>query len=431
MCRLHIKHLLKVKLYILIITFLHICPLVVSSQELLRYEDLAYEDHIKSIHIFPADQQQKGNLSSPSLPLGHPVPLVLSFDILHEDEVSNLTAKIIHCNADWKPSRLRDMEFLNEINEFPVQDFAFSANTRVPYTHYSLEIPRLTLPGNYIILVYRDYDINQPVLSRRFFIYDQQINLQAELTLPPGVRQRQSHHQIDLQIHYPRYQILNPMLDVNVVIRQNNRWDNMISDLKPSQIREDVRQMAYRHFTGENAMAAGNEFRFFDMRSLLFSGQNIDRLHRSAPISEAHLFTDQHRSSKPYSQYRDINGGFTIQNNETRLHDTESDYVDVHFYLSSEPIEGAEVYVIGALSDWQYSKRNKMEYNQNESRYYKNILLKQGWYDYMYVTRGVSNPWLIEGSFFETSNIYEVIVYYTHPQTRSDIIIGYTTLQSQ
>jgi hypothetical protein len=421
---------MNVKSFVMIVLFLHVFSGMVLSQDLLKYDDIAYEDHIRTVYIFPADQQQKGNLGSPSLPLGHPAPLILSFDILYEDEVSILTAKIIHCDASWKPSRLRDMEFLNDINEFPVQDFAFSANTKVPYTHYTFEIPRVTLPGNYLILVYRDYDERQPVLSRRFFIYDQQINLQAELTMPPGLRQRQSHHQIDLQIHYPSYQILNPMLDINVVIRQNYRWDNLISNLKPSQIREDIRQMVYRHFSGENTMPAGNEFRFFDMRSLLFSGQNIDRLHRSAPIAEAHLFADQNRSSKPYSQYRDINGGYSIQNNETRLHDTESDYVDVYFYLSSEPIEGADVFVGGALSDWQYTQRNKMDYKLNENMYYKNILLKQGWYDYKYIVKGTNNPLQIEGSYFETSNNYEVIVYYTHPQTRSDIIIGYTTLQS-
>ncbi|MCC5931573.1 MAG: DUF5103 domain-containing protein [Cyclobacteriaceae bacterium] len=421
---------MKGKSVVLTIYFLHSISMLVSSQHLFTYDDVAYEDNVRTVNIIPADQNQKGNIASPSLPIGHQIPLILSFDILYEDEVSNLTAKIIHCDARWRPSRLRDMEFLSEINEFPIQDFAFSTNTKVPYTHYTFELPRVKLPGNYLILVYRNYDMDQPVLSRRFFIYDQQINLRAELVMPPGTRLRQSHHQIDLQIHYPGYQILNPMLDISVVIRQNHRWDNLISDLKPSQIREDIRQMVYRHFSGENTMAAGNEFRFFDMRSLLFSGQNIDRLNRSAPTAQAHLFVEQSRSSKPFSQYRDINGGYTIQNNETRFHDTESDYVDVYFYLSSEPIEGADVYVGGALNDWQYSERNKMQYNQNENLYYKNILLKQGWYDYMFVAKGINNPWLIEGSFFETNNVYEVIVYYTHPQNRSDIIIGYTTLQS-
>ena len=69
-----------------------------------------------------------------------------------------------------------------------------------------------------------------------------------------------------------------------------------------------------------------------------------------------------------------------------------------------------------------------MKYNYEKRCYEKSLLLKQGGYDYAYVTRaresekGTMNT--IEGDYWETENEYIVYVYYRSFNDQSDRLIG-------
>ena len=43
-----------------------------------------------------------------------------------------------------------------------------------------------------------------------------------------------------------------------------------------------------------------------------------------------------------------------------------------------------DLYITGALSDWQLNDRNKMEYDEASRSYQLTMLLKQGFYNYQY-----------------------------------------------
>lgn len=69
-----------------------------------------------------------------------------------------------------------------------------------------------------------------------------------------------------------------------------------------------------------------------------------------------------------------------------------------------------------------------MEYDQENKQYYKELLLKQGFYNYMYLVQGGStDPYYFEGSHYETENRYEIFVYNRPIGSRTDLLIGYTT----
>ena len=64
-----------------------------------------------------------------------------------------------------------------------------------------------------------------------------------------------------------------------------------------------------------------------------------------------------------------------------------------------------------------------MQYDNELRGYRGDALLKQGWYDYIYYTPG--DPYVIEGSHFETENDYDILVY-VKPQGRTySILAGY------
>ena len=69
--------------------------------------------------------------------------------------------------------------------------------------------------------------------------------------------------------------------------------------------------------------------------------------------------------------------------------------------------------------------------------YEKTLLLKQGYYNYSYITRDAGKPMTnrfsfenTEGNFTNTENNYTILVYFRSFGQRADELIGYTTLST-
>ena len=144
--------------------------------------------------------------------------------------------KLYHCNADWQRSVLSDPEFIDEINEFRIRNYSFSSGTRVPYVHYEISMPKVKRSGNYLVLVYRDQDPDKVILTRRMVVYESGV-VKTEPKFSTIVANRFSHQQIDFTVNYGRISIPNPLTQVRAIIRQNNRWDNAITDVEPLYFR--------------------------------------------------------------------------------------------------------------------------------------------------------------------------------------------------
>ena len=113
----------------------------------------------------------------------------------------------------------------------------------------------------------------------------------------------------------------------------------------------------------------------------------------------------------------------------------EGDYSWVHFSLQYDDSAGQkDIFVYGNFNDWQLTQETKMSYNRENGLYEATILFKQGFYNYTYVTvdeRNKINPYEIEGSFYQTENNYDVLVYYRKFGDRYDQVIGYGTADSE
>ena len=244
-----------------------------------------------------------------------------------------------------------------------------------------------------------------------------------------GVTARFENQQIDFEIDYSHFPIPNPMLDVKVVVRQNNRWDNALRNFQPTMIREDVKQIVFRNFNFENNFKAGNEFRFFDLRSIHYSGQNVDKIVNNGNSYDAYLFIDKSRGAEAYSLIKDLDGGYIIDNKETSDPILESDYLKVHFFLRQPEKLSNAIYVSGKLTNWNFDESNKMNYMASSGLYTCVLTLKQGIYDYCYYMPESPNPNALEGDHFETENQYDLLVYYRDPTLQTDVIIGYIQLR--
>jgi len=396
------------------------------AQKRLRYDNIQYEENIKTVRLFPANDNYDDVIQPAVIPLQSTVPLILEFDQLF-GEYQSYYARLIHCNADWTKSRLNDIEYLAQYNEFPITEYQYSFGTRTSYIHYQWQIPPVKKTGNYIVKVYREGNEADLILTRRFMVYDNLVQFDATVDMSEGIVQRRLNQKIDFAINHPSLNVNNPLEDIKVVIRQNKRWDNALYQLRPTSVKSDLSRLEFRYFNMENDFPGGNEFRFFDLRSINTLGQNIGSIDRKDSRVQAFVLKDQPNKSQNYGLIQDMNGEYVVSHLESDPASITSDYVFVNFFLES-PALADPVYIFGALSNWQFKDENLMTYNSELGGYQSSLLLKQGWYNYIYLTPDNDNPFLLEGSFFETENLYEILVYYRQVGTLYDQLVGYANI---
>jgi hypothetical protein len=376
-------------------------------------------------------------LSNPVYEIGESSQLVLKFDDL-SGEVKNYYYTIIHCDADWNESYIPQLDYLEGFAENPLDDYARSFNTSFDYINYRLFLPNddvdFNYSGNYALVVYEGGNKENIVLSKRFYVVEPLVDVEGTVRRATLDAFRGENHEVDFTILHENLNIENPNEEVKVVIMQNNRWDNAIRGLKPLFIRD--RSLVY-DYNRENVFVAGNEFRYFDNRTNRVEGENVLSTDFHRPYFHKTLMPDEPRANKKFFEYEEMNGKYVVesQDREVEDFDTECDYTFVHFSLPLESILlGGSVNVFGALNNWNANKSNEMTWNFDTSAYELTLLLKQGYYNYMYVYvpqgSAVADHKNIEGSFWQTKNDYQIFVYYHEMGSRYDRLVGYQQLNS-
>ena len=391
------------------------------------YRDETFDPNVQTIRLLTPD----GPLVTSTFSIEQNEPVLLSFEVLELDEnatYGDYSAKIIHCNSDWRQSKLYDMDFLSQYNEFRITNEQLSFNTKIPFGQYQWPLPRVKQPGNYVIQVYQGTNENEVLFTKRFMVYSRLVGVSAEIVPSSDVARRNTSQQIEFLVNYGDMDIPNPQQDVYVVIRQNWQWFNAIEGIKPTFVRASDRQLEYRPFDLTNNFYAASEFRFFDLRTVNALGQNVGKMLRETVPTEAILLPDQNRAGQAYSQYDDLNGGFVVGNLENQGGELVADYLLTHFFLEASGPANGDVYVIGAFNGGVLNEKNKMTYDASLGGYRAAILLKQAFYNYLYYVDGPDNPYPYDGNHFQTENQYEIFVYTRPIGARADLLIGYTTL---
>lgn len=414
------------------VLFCLISTLPVQAQQ-LRTIDHIYDSKIETVLLFPqvsASQLDPAlTLNPPVISLDEAVSLQLEFDDLTANYRS-FRARLVHCNADWQRSILNDIEFTYEYNDNPITDYQISINTKIPYYHYRFTLPRVKLSGNYVLVVYDERNRNNILFTRRFCTYQNRVTVAAAVHFSSNPARQFSDQQIDMTLNYKGYQVISPQDDFRIVIRQNYRDDREIRGLRPTNVQAFEQVLEYRLIDQSNTMPGGNEFRFFDTRTILSRANYIDRIDRPADRNIAYIQVDQPRNQGVYIQSDDFNGQFVIDHRETGNGATNADYIETVFTLKTPEITGFDVYVNGAFNFWQRTDRNRMTYDPLLGAYRATMMLKQGVYNYDYVV-GTTGPQpkvdenFIEGSFSSTENDYEVFIYHRPPAARADQLIAY------
>ena len=392
-------------------------PVILTSQ----VEEVSPPDFIKTI-TFKSNTTQ-GQL--PVLKLGE--PLVLEFDALNGDE-EDFYYVIEHFNFDWTPSTLVKSEYLKGLDNQRILTYENSFNTYQIYSHYDLRIPNsqtraLLKSGNYMISIYDDYD--ELMFSRKFMIYEDLANVGVKVKRSRDVNVIAEKQSVDIVVSTNSINFNNPLETIKTLIIQNNNLNTSISGLKPQYTLGN--ELIYRYDT-ESAFWGGNEYYFFENKNVRAANVGV-QFFDLKELYHNYLYTNQSRKDRPYTYNPDINGNFQITAIDRTDVDVEADYTMIHFSLLHSKFKNRDVYVYGNFNAYAIDNSNKMEFNPESGRYECILKLKQGFYNYKYVTvdnnTGELDEGIISGNFWQTENNYKVLVYYRDLGARFDRLIGY------
>jgi hypothetical protein len=357
----------------------------------------------------------------------------ISYDLLGSAPEA-FTYRILHCNSDWTPSsQLIESEYFAGLQNNPVNDYAHSFNTTMDYINYKLLIPnediRLKLSGNYVVQIFSEHS-SAPVLNACFSVVEPQTGIQMKVSPVTDKGANTAFQAVGFEVNYYGNDIKSPVQDLKVYVQQNNRFDNEAVLVKPLNLQN--RKALYDH-NPALIFDAGNEYRSFEMTTIHYAGLNIESVDFFAPYYHSTLRPDALRSNRAYFFNQDINGRVYIRNNDAEDSDIEADYQLVHFYVPCNQPFPDNVYILSNAFNNLLDARSQMEYSAPDKGYIKTVLLKEGYYNYLYVTKKngafAASTASIEGDYYQTENEYLVWVYARTMGMRYDKLIGVQTLQ--
>lgn len=393
------------------------------------YTDSIYHHEIKSVEFYNSAKKA----SFPIIPLNSAETVTLGFDNLAGGTL-NYHYTIEHCDAEWNSSNISTAEYLKNYNDDRILNYSYSIATVQKYTHYELKLPNENIapkiPGNYILKVYEDNDPTKLVLTRKFYVVNSKIGILAELLPSSDNATRQSNQKVNFTLDYASLRVQNPNREIRALVMQNNRPETGIMNTQPTYIRGS--QLIYSDIA-INDFAAGNEFRHFDTRTLKLNSQNIQHIYRDTANSVL-MMTDPDRNKPNYTLEYDLNGNYYVLNQDGTDPRIDADYAHMLFSLATtrQPNTGSP-YIVGRFNDYKLDGNSKLSFDANLNKYVASVFLKQGVYDYAYVwvdKAGKTDITALEGSYFETENDYQILVYYRPAGSRWEELIGYRALNS-
>jgi len=369
-------------------------------------------------------------MSLPILTINSEQTIDVSFDELSA-ESHNFSYKLLLCNADWKPSKLMTMEYLKGFEIVPITNWKPSQNTSIDYVHYNFSFPNEDLTilksGNYLIQVFNDSNTTKPVFETRTVVIDNLVTIKAKVQRSSFVEYSELQQEVNLNLNLNNLPVRDPYQDIKVVICQNGRWDNANSEMQPTFVNNN--ELSYPR-DGSNCFDGGNEFRRFNTKSYKYVTEHVKNFSFNGRNYIYNLLPDEPRRYKEYEKNGDMNGNFLVLNDLGQDDELTSEYVEVNFFLKYDaPEPTGNIYLFGALTNWEANDNSIMKYDSLKQGYTKTLLLKQGMYDYQYAYVDNSKKNIDcsyeENTHQETENSYYIFVYFKDFNNNGETVVGY------
>lgn len=408
----------------------YILPLffLVAIQCAVAQDNQIYSSNIHTLQVKAGDDW----LSPPVITLNSNVAINIDFDDMTH-QYCRYAYRVEHCDANWTLSNdIFTSDYLEGFaDDNLIEDYVQSFNTNYEYTHYHLTLPndkcRMKISGNYKVTVY-DEDTDEDVLTACFMITERVMPVSLNCTSVTDIDINGRHQQIEASLQYGSLKITDPQRELYTCLMQNGCYDGSVINANPAYITSQG--LEWQHCR-PYVFNGGNEYHKFETLQTSNVGLGIEQISWDGKDWHAYLYADEPRSA--YVYYQDANGAFLIRNWDDIDVDETSEYMVMHFSLKA-PYSDNDVFIDGAWTNHSRSSEYKMEYNFEKQLYEKELLLKQGYYSYRYVTiakeQDRPEPLKSEGNFYQTENKYQFLVYYRPIGGRTDRLVGYSQMNT-
>ena len=395
-----------------------------NSQILNEY----FAENIKTVLI----QNTENELLDPIINLNSNEQLLLSFDEIGTN-LANYKYSFVHCNSKWEKSDLIESDYIDGFYENYIEEYFFSFNTNIDYTNYQCIFPNENinfLKSGFYFLIVKNEDTGKEIIKKKFVIYEDIVEVKARCKRATYAKDIESKQEIDFEVFYSNLEIFNPSIELNILIQKNDEWLSTKKAITPTQINSQSIKFDYDEELNFNG---GNEFREFNTSNLNFFSKNIDTIYFKNNQYLVELITDKKNSNRPYFEQFDLNGKFIIKKDNSFSPKNESEYVNVKFSLKKTNQNINErIFIFGQLTNWLIDPNFLLKYNEKSKNFEVELLLKQGYYNYQYVTmkNNVPSTNEVEGNFYETNNEYTIYVFHKNPWSRHERLVGVEKITS-
>lgn len=414
------------RLLLILIVFTGLSSLRCIAQPPL-FPDYIYKSNIRFPEVFKIGSDQTNNI----IELNSDQKLLFQFDDMDND-IKNYSYQVIHCNPDWSVSDLLHMQYMLGFESYMITESHFAQNVTKLYTHYQFTFPnefmRPVISGNFIMKVFETNDPENVIFTRRFMVVESVLSFpEAKIRYASSVDLRNTHQELYFTINTKNIVVQDYFNDFKVNIIQNNRWDNAIMGLTPQFIMNG--EVRFNYTNGESSFEAGNQYRFLDIKTLQIINEPIVDIKIEGGTYHIRLREEVIRNYRNYQNRPDINGRYTVYNQDGFSTTIDPDYADIYYTLpANDYYAGKDIYLMGNFSFGQMLDTYKMNYDDYRNVYWLAMPFKQGYYNYMFSVKdkktGMGSATPIEGSYAECENDYTIMAYVRRPGDITHKLVG-------
>jgi len=401
-----------------ILSILLIIPLAANAWHSIKMPN------IKSLQVILNDDFE----ALPVLQLkGHDV-MHISFDELSHN-YRRFTYRVEPCNPDWTPTEgLFDADWLEGINDQPIDEYDNSINTSVLYTHYAFDFPNeqtnVRISGNYRLHIMDD-ETQEDAAVVEFRVLEPITNVGLGITTNTDIDLNDRYQQLKMTVKLNGLRVIRLDEELQTFVMQNGREDNMKVNIKPNYITSQSLQWEHNR---QLIFDAGNEYHKFEVLDPRHISMGLSDVMWDKGTNTWHAIPYPCEQRRSYLYDQDANGAFLLRNSDNYDAERTSEYVYIHYFLKSlHKYDNAHIVVNGR---WTTEPLDNyiMRYDELEQTYKLTVMQKLGYYNYQLLLMdldGTTHTLPEEGSFFETENSYQAFVYYKATSERVWRLVGF------
>lgn len=394
--------------------------------------DSVYRSNIKTVRFHNYGNQ----LSLPVINLNSNEQTELHFDDMDAD-VKYYYYTFQLCNSIWQPLNLSQFDYIKGFTQVRINTYRNSSIAYTRYTHYQAMLPdRNCVPmrsGNYLLKVFLDGDTSKLVFTKRLLVLDNKAIVAARVIQPFLPQYFRTHQKIQFNVDIKGLNTFNANQQIKVVLLQNNRWDNALVNVPPTFIRGTTLE----YNTENTVFPAGKEWRWLDLRDFHLQTDRVKTADYKKNSTDIYVKPDGERSAQKYVFYQDLNGMYIIETTQNINPFWQSDYATVHFTFvppNGQEYPNKDVYLFGQLTNYNFTDSLRMSFNADKGLYETHLFLKEGYYNYTFIgvdKNNFANRSDLDGNYYETENVYTILVYYRDFTGRYDELIGVANINSR